>query len=51
MQVLLVGIGAIAFSVVVQSTAAAAGVAIVEAMIRRGRALVPFGILPLSFKL
>jgi hypothetical protein len=38
MQPLLAGIVAFAFSVVVQSTAAAVGVALLEALIRRGRA-------------
>ena len=38
MQALLVGVVLIAFSVVIQSTAAAGGVASLEAMIRRGRA-------------
>ena len=38
MQALLVGIGAFALSVLVESIAVAAGVSIFEAMIRRGRA-------------
>jgi hypothetical protein len=38
MQVLLVGLGAFAFSVVVQTTAVAVGVALMEALIRRGHA-------------
>lgn len=38
MQTLFVGVALIAFSVVVQSSAAAAGVAIMEAIIRRGYA-------------
>jgi len=38
MQALLIGIAVIAFSVVVQTTAASAGVALLEAMIRRGHA-------------
>jgi hypothetical protein len=38
MQALLVGVVLIAFSVAVQSTAAAVGVALLEAIIRRGRA-------------
>jgi hypothetical protein len=38
MQPLIVGIAVFAFSVVVQTTAAAAGVALLETMIRRGHA-------------
>ena len=42
MQALLVGIGAVAFSVVIQSIVVAAGVAIFQAMIRRGQAFGSF---------